>query len=188
MKKAWTTVLQLANAIGTFIGGMILFPHFANRGLYQSKVSIYTVTLFLIIVSYVLFSLINKRLGTRHNWIFATSGILCATALVLLLFLDYYPYVNRNVLDLQHECGGMFIRGDSVNYERLDGKFRSSYDSLSKNNPAGFVQSTNCDPSIAWTPNSIQVNFNDLFFRYCGLIFLCSFAIFFLIRGIITIP
>jgi hypothetical protein len=181
MKKALKYTINIATIIANLLCSVLLFPHFDNHDLLQSGIWISFVSIILILASFAL-----SQLGTKLNLsqlLLTTIGI----GLVILFFsyqtLGYYPYVNKRILHLKSSCGGNFIRGDSVNYQKLNPKI-ANYDSLSKNSPDKFVEETKCDPSIAWTFESIEDNYNGIFLRYCALVFVASLAIFTLIDGI----
>ena len=95
----------------------------------------------------------------------------------------YYPFANQKIVNVKFECGEMFLIGDSVNYPALKISKDFNYDSLSANDPARFIERTDCNPSKAWTFESIQRNFNQLFFRYVVALIFFSLGLFILLKA-----
>lgn len=182
MKNIWEKLTGLASGISTLICGLVFFPHFINPDLSQSKLSIGGLTTLLIIISYLLIVILAKAVKPKHKWILVTLGLASFVAFLFLVFIVYFPYLNSKTLYLKNDCGGLILKGETVNYAKLDTIAGINYDSLSTNNPADFVLKADCNASLAWTFQSIQHNFNILALYYCLLVMLLCLAIFSLIK------
>lgn len=185
MKDIWEKLMDLAGGIATLICGVVFFPHFSNPDLVQSKLSTAGLTSFLIIICYLAILFLAKAVKRKRPRIriLFTLGIASAMAFLVLLFSLYYPFLNSKTLSLKHDCGGVILRGDTVNHAKLDAIVGVNYDSLSEKDPAEFVLNADCNASLAWTFQSIQHNFTILITYYCLLVALGCLAIFSLIKA-----
>jgi len=81
------------------------------------------------------------------------------------LLLEINPYVNQSILKLKSECGGDFVKGTKLNWQKLNRSDTLILDSLAMASPEKLVQYANCDPENAWTLPSIENQFNGILYR-----------------------
>jgi hypothetical protein len=183
MKKNLDKIATLLSTIGAYFTATAIFPPIENSGLLQSKIDIGKLTAFLMLAFYLIYLTSIAIIKKSKFSVLLTIGICSVSAFLVFLFANYYPYVNEKVINVKFECGGIFLRGDSLNYSQLDTSTHCNFDSLSRADPKKFIQRTDCDPSKGWTIKSIEKNYNSIIWRYILTIFLFTMGVFALIHA-----
>jgi hypothetical protein len=182
MTKILSFLKQVLSPIISGITGLIIFPTIENKGLYQSKVPVACLAGVIVLLVYLLFVFVVDRFKPKKGWLFLSAALLTPLAIWLLLW-NYYPYVNANVINLKHECGFTFIRGDEINPNIRRINQLENPDSLAVANPGLLVQYLGCDPKNAWTSKSIENVYNGMLWRFCLFFAVASLAIFTLAKS-----
>lgn len=178
MKANLNRIYGIGSAVIAIIGSVVFFPEFSNKDLHQAKINYNTLGACVVLVAYGTTVLVASWAPKkRHSIIFTSIGVLFLVGFVCFLFTSYFPLVNRKVMDMRFSCGGSFIRGDSVNLNTLQDGKTAEYDSLSKYDPKKLVEMANCDPSMAWTFQSVEDNFKRIVYRYMFAILLGSMGL-----------
>lgn len=171
-------ILHMATIVATLLLGIILLPSFDNQDLIQSTLNTKKLAIILSIGAYILaISVVSKIKSESGLRTASTFGVLLILGTIIIMFIYYFPFLNTKIVHVANECGGNFIRGDSVNFERLNRNTNINYDSFSIKDPGGFVQQCNCNPTNAWTVKSIEKNYRNIAFFFCGLLTLSAFGI-----------
>jgi hypothetical protein len=184
MKNRWNEITGIVSAIAIYFAASVSFPHIDNKALSQARGNYERFSILIMIVVYLIFTFISRKMETkRYAGFYAAAGIFALSCWVAFLFLSYYPFINRNVFNLQQACGGTFLKGEKLNNDKLNSASGINYDSLSANDPANLIQFTDCTPENAWKEESIQSNFNQIVFKYIVLIVFFSAGIFSLMQA-----
>jgi hypothetical protein len=183
MKKQLDKIVNFLASIGIYFSAIAVFPHIGNKDLLQSKINIDRVTGLLMLVLYLAFLGFSAKWKASKIKLYASIGLVLIAAFFFTVFVFYYPFANKKIVNVKFECGETFLIGDSINYSKLTTTEGMNYDSLSKNDPGGFIQRTDCDPSLGWTFESIEHNYNQLLLRYITVLTFFSFGIFFLFKA-----
>jgi hypothetical protein len=184
MKKNLDKIVNFVTSIGIYIAATVIFPKIDNQDLIQSKINVDKLTALTLLVLYLAFVGFSAQWKSIKARIYTIVGSLLMFGFFYILFAFYYPYVNRKIIDVKFECGHIYLKGDSVNYSKLHQINAMNFDSLSKNDPKAFIQRMDCDPSVCWTFESIEHNYNVIILRYVLSITLFSIGIFSLLKAV----
>jgi hypothetical protein len=176
-------IINILSSIGIYFSATAIFPHIDNKDLLQSSINIDKLTAFLMLGLYLLFLGVGRVWRNIRLTAYWFAGLISLIGFLCCLFLFYYPFVNKKIVKVGFDCGAVFVRGDSINYDRLDTTRGINFDSLSRVNPASFIQKTDCDPSIGWTVASVERNYDCIVWLYIANLVLFSISIFSLIRA-----
>jgi hypothetical protein len=183
LKKHVDKIINFISSFAIYFSATAIFPRIGNKDLLQSKVNIDKLTALLLLVLYLAFLGVSGKWTLKKTPRYATIGLSLMAAFLITAFMFYLPFANKKIVNVKFECGGTFLIGDSVNYPALKTGKEFNYDSLSANDPAGFIQRTDCNPSKAWTFESIQRNFNQLLLRYVVALIFFSLGLFILLKA-----
>jgi hypothetical protein len=183
MKKHLDKIINFVSSLSIYFSATTIFPHINNQDLLQSKVNIDKITALLLLVLYLAFLGLSDKWTLKKIPRYVTIGLSLMASFFVTVFVFYYPFTNKKIVNVRFECGGTFLIGDSINYSKLTSNKDFNYDSLATNDPSGFIQRTECNPSFAWTFDSIEHNYNQLLLRYIIALIFFSLGVFCLLKA-----
>jgi hypothetical protein len=170
MKQVNRIISKGLPPIATTIGGIVIFPVVKNRHLLQSKINVITIYVIILVIGFSISYCLQKTIARTFRRRLAI-GIPCLLISCISLFALYYPYANESILKLKSECGGDFVKGTKLNWQKLNRSDSLILDSLATASPEKLVQYANCDPENAWTLSSIEDQFSGILYRAAITVF-----------------